>query len=42
MDYKGIYSDMRESEIVTSLDGLLDESVRLRMIADVELEWWDR
>lgn len=33
---------MRESEIVTSLDGLLDESVRLRMIADVELEWWDR
>lgn len=36
-DYKGIHSSMSESDIITSLDGLLDESVNMRMIADVEL-----
>ncbi len=36
-DYKGIHNSMKESDIISSLDGLLDESVRLRMIADVEL-----
>lgn len=33
----GIYQNMNEEDIITSLDNLLDESVRLRMIADVEL-----
>ncbi len=36
-DYKGIHRGMGESEIITSLDGILDESVKMRMIADVEL-----
>lgn len=36
-DYKGLNINMPENEIITSLDGLLDESVKMRMIADVEL-----
>lgn len=36
-DYKGLHSSICESDIITSLDGLLDESVKMRMIADVEL-----
>jgi len=36
-DYNGLNLDMGEDEIITSLDDLLDESVKMRMIADVEL-----
>jgi len=36
-DYKNLNLDMKESDIITSLDELLDESVKMRMIADVEL-----
>ena len=36
-NYKGKYSSMNESDIITSLDNILDESVKMRMIADVEL-----
>ncbi|AII13939.1 asparagine synthase (glutamine-hydrolyzing) [Campylobacter iguaniorum] len=36
-DYKGLYGQINENEVVSSLDSLIDESVRLRMIADVEL-----
>lgn len=36
-EYKDLYSGMGENEIITSLDEILDESVKLRMIADVEL-----
>ena len=36
-DYKGLNLNMSENEIITSLDELLDESVKMRMIADVEL-----
>lgn len=35
--FKGLHHDMSEPEIITSLDDLLDESVKMRMIADVEL-----
>jgi len=36
-DYKGLNLNMSEETIITSLDGLLDKSVKMRMIADVEL-----
>ncbi len=36
-EHKGLSLDMNENEIITSLDNLLDESVKMRMIADVEL-----
>lgn len=36
-DYKGLNLDMSEDKIITSLDELLDKSVKMRMIADVEL-----
>jgi len=36
-DYKGLNHGMAEDKIITSLDELLDESVKIRMIADVEL-----
>jgi len=36
-DYKDLNIDMSEQEIITSLDDLLNESVKMRMIADVEL-----
>lgn len=36
-DYIGKNKNLAENEILTSLDGLLDESVKMRMIADVEL-----
>jgi asparagine synthase (glutamine-hydrolysing) len=36
-DYKDKNLNMSEDEIVTKLDNLLDESVKIRMIADVEL-----
>ncbi len=36
-DYKGFNNTMKEEDIISSLDTILDESVKLRMIADVEL-----
>jgi asparagine synthase (glutamine-hydrolysing) len=36
-DYKDINLEMNELEIITSLDSILEESVKIRMIADVDL-----
>jgi len=36
-DYKFLNQNLREDEILKTLDNLLDESVKMRMIADVEL-----
>ena len=36
-EFKDKNIDLSENEIITSLDNLLDESVKMRMIADVEL-----
>lgn len=36
-DYRGLQKDLSEEKILATLDDLLDESVKLTMIADVEL-----
>ncbi len=36
-DYKNLNQDMNEDEIIQLLDELFDESIKMRMIADVEL-----